>query len=157
MEGWIKLFRQLKKWEWYKDTVTFRVFIDLLLNANYEEKMWKGIKIKRGQVFTSYQTIINNIGDKTFTKQKIRTAVSHLISTHEITVLSTHKGLLITIEKYELYQSQKEKSTQLSTQNQHTIQHDVNTNIRSIRNKEERNIYSLSDFSEKELVDLYDN
>lgn len=138
MEGWIKLFRQLKDWEWYSDTVTFRVFIHLLISANYEEKKWKGITIGRGQVFTSYQHIIDEIGDESFSKQNIRTAINHLKSTGELTVLSTRNGLLINIEKYSLYQSQKEKLTDQSTDLLAPSQQTANTNIRNIRNKEEK-------------------
>jgi hypothetical protein len=33
--GYIKLYRSLLKWEWYDDSNVFRVFMHLLLTANY--------------------------------------------------------------------------------------------------------------------------
>lgn len=42
-EGWICLHRKILKWEWYQDTNTFRVFIHLLLNANWEDTKYMGM------------------------------------------------------------------------------------------------------------------
>lgn len=111
MEGWFKIDRKIVNWEWYSDTITFRVFFHLLATANYENKKWKGLSIKRGQVFSSYQSIIEGIGDFSYSKQNIRTAIKKLRKTGEITVQSTHNGLLITINKYDFYQFENIKTT----------------------------------------------
>jgi len=34
-------------WEWYDDINTKVLFIHLLIKANWKEKKWRGIKIKR--------------------------------------------------------------------------------------------------------------
>ena len=52
MSGWIKLHRKITEWEWYSDANTFRVFMHLLLTANYEDKRWRNIDVKRGQIIT---------------------------------------------------------------------------------------------------------
>lgn len=109
MEGWISLHRKIINWEWYSDDITFRVFIHLLLTANHEDNSWKGIEIHRGQTFTSYQHIIDEIGNKKLTIKKIRTAINHLKKTGEVTVKATYSGLLITITNYEDYQCAQSK------------------------------------------------
>ena len=48
--GYIKLFRQIVDWEWYDDLPTCRLFIHLLLKANYAEKAGMGRRLKEGLV-----------------------------------------------------------------------------------------------------------
>ena len=52
MSGWVKIHRQITEWEWYRDANTFRVFMHLLLSANYEDKRWRNIDVLRGQIIT---------------------------------------------------------------------------------------------------------
>lgn len=72
MEGFIKLYRQLKEWEWYKDGNTMRVFIHLLLSANHKPGRWKGIEIKRGQVLSGRKSLASELD---LTENEIRTAI----------------------------------------------------------------------------------
>ena len=51
--GYIKLYRKMTKWQWYSDEVMFRVFMHLLLTANYEPAYWRDVKIERGQTVVS--------------------------------------------------------------------------------------------------------
>ncbi len=113
MEGWISLYRKIIDWEWYSDTITFRVFFHLLLTANHKDANWKGIEIKRGQTFTSYQHIIDEIGDKNFTIKKVRCAMQKLKSTENVAVKRAGNGLLVTIVNYDLYQSAKKEMADL--------------------------------------------
>lgn len=61
MSGWIKLHRKITEWEWYSDANTFRVFMHLLLTANYEDKRWRNIDVKRGQIITGRMGACANI------------------------------------------------------------------------------------------------
>ena len=104
MEGWIKIHRSILKWEWYDDINTFRVFIHLLLTANHESKKWRGIRIRRGQMVTS----VANLGKSTgLSAQSVRTSLTKLKSTNELTIKSTNIYTIITICKYEYYQDIK--------------------------------------------------
>lgn len=101
MEGWVKILRKFVNWEWYDDINTKTVFLHLLLTANYADKNWKGIEIKRGQKITS----IKNLAKETnLSIQEVRTSLKRLKSTREITIETTNKYTLITIEKYNNYQ-----------------------------------------------------
>lgn len=101
MTGYIKLFRQMAEWEWYKDSNTKAVFLHLLLMANHTAKRWRGIEIKRGQHITSIERLADETG---LTEQNVRTAINHLKSTHELTSKSTNKWTLLTVVNYEIYQ-----------------------------------------------------
>lgn len=113
MEGWICLYKKLINWEWYQDGNTCRLFIHLLLLANYEDKTWQGQLIKRGQLITSSEHLAKDLN---LSRQQVRTAINKLKSTSEITTKSTNKYTLITIEKYEDYQAKTDKSNQQRNQ-----------------------------------------
>ena len=113
MNGYIKLFRKLLDWEWYTDGNVLRLFIHLLLKANFKDKRWKGIEIKRGQLIIGVESFGKEIG---LTRQQTKTALSKLESTQEITIKSTNKYTLVTIVKFEVYQCKDSADNQQSNQ-----------------------------------------
>lgn len=137
MNGYIKLFRKITNWEWYTDTNTFRVFIHLLLMANHEDQKWRGMVIKRGQRVTSLNHLSQELG---LSKQQIRTAISHLISTQEITCETTHKHTVITVENYDSYQGGADEDNTLANTRCNTVS-TLNKNDKNKRIKEYNNIH----------------
>lgn len=134
MEGWIKLYREMINWEWYRDTNTKIVFIHLLLLANHEESKWQGKVIRRGQTITSQAHLAKALN---ISIQQVRTSLKKLENTGEITVKPTNKFSLITIEKYDNYQSDNfENNTQDNNQSTDNQQAD---NRQLTTNKNERN------------------
>ena len=99
--GYIKLHRKLTKWEWYHNANTFRVFIHLLLTANYEPRRFEGKVIDIGQRATSISKLSKELK---LSVQSIRTALNHLKSTGELTIATTSKYTIITINNYVSYQ-----------------------------------------------------
>lgn len=110
---WIKTFRSLISWEWFTKPETLQLFIYCLLRANYEDTSWQGISIKKGSFVTSFDTL--SIETKQ-TIQQLRTNLSRLKRTKEISTKSTNKYTIITICKYEDYQELKSISDQQSDQ-----------------------------------------
>ena len=102
MDGWIKIHRKLLDWEWYDDGNVVRVFLHLLLTANFEPKNWHGITIERGQVATSVLNLANQVH---LSPKQVRTALEKLKNTNEIDTQTANKYTLITICKYDNYQS----------------------------------------------------
>ena len=51
--GFIALFRKFREWEWYKNSNTKDVFIELLLTANFKEGKFEGHDIPKGTLVTS--------------------------------------------------------------------------------------------------------
>lgn len=133
--NWIKLSRDILDWEWYSDSNTFRVFVDLLLNAQYKDTRYRGNLIKRGQLITSVDAIKQRTG---LSVQNIRTAINNLQSTGEINKQTNKHFTLITICKYDTYQDNNEEGNK-PTNNQITINQQSSNNIqegKNIRKKE---------------------
>ena len=95
--GWIKLHRKILNWEWYQDANVCRVYLHLLLTANFEERNWKGILINKGDCIFSVDGLSKELE---LTAQQIRTALNKLKSTKNITILSTSHYHRINIVKY---------------------------------------------------------
>jgi DNA replication protein DnaD len=100
-KGWLLLHRRMTEWGWYKDTNTKAVWLHILLTANFEDKEWHGIPVKRGQLITSIAHLSRDLG---ISAQSVRTAIKHLKSTKELTISTTATYTLISINKYEDYQ-----------------------------------------------------
>lgn len=100
-QGWIKLFRKFKDWEWYKDINTKTLFIEILLSANFEDKKWQGIQIHRGEYITSIEKICEEIG---LTRQQVRYSLNKLKVTNEVTIQTNKHYTLIKVNKYNDYQ-----------------------------------------------------
>jgi len=101
LNGYVKLHRQIVEWEWYADSNTFRTFLHLLISANFEDKKWQGVMIKRGQLATSIQHIADPLG---ISIQNVKTALEKLEKTGEILRQSTSKFTIITVCKFDSYQ-----------------------------------------------------
>lgn len=128
-QGWIKLHRQILEWEWYSDNNCFRLFLHLLLKANHKEKRFKGIELKIGSIVTSRDLLARETG---LSSQQIRTALSKLISTNEITSVTSSQGTIIQIVSYEKYQV----ATNEITNEQPTSNQQSTTNKNDKNNKE---------------------
>ena len=104
--GFIVLHRKIIKWEWYTDNNVFKLFLHLLLRANHEDKYWRGILVKRGQLITSIKHLSEETG---LSIKQVRTALDKLKSTGEVVSKGQSRYTLVTIEKYSDYQDKKEK------------------------------------------------
>ena len=100
-EGYIKLYRKMTKWGWYKDNNTKCVFLHLLFMACYEPYYTAGMYLQPGQIVTTFREISEQTG---ISVQSVRTAINRLKSTNEITIFSTPKNSLITVNNYSDYQ-----------------------------------------------------
>lgn len=125
MQGWIKLHRQLTKWEWYDDANTFRLFMHLLLTANHERNNWRGIDVKAGQNIVGRKKLADALK---LSERQIRTSLKKLKSTNEIAIETTNKYTLITIVNWGLYQEDEKKTTNKTTNKLPTNDQQVTTN-----------------------------
>lgn len=133
----IKLNRKILKWEWYSDPCTRDVFIHCLLKANWKPGKWKGYSYQRGQFITSLPSLASETG---FSIQNVRTAISHLKSTGELTDWSDSKVRIITVLNYDKYQS----ANRLLTDCQQTANRQLTGDQQQYKNikeyKEKKNI-----------------
>lgn len=117
-QGWIKLHRCIRSnWIWNdKPFSRGQAFLDLLLMVNHEDKkiIFNGslTEVKRGSCITS----IRKLGDKWgWSNKKVKMFLNQLQSDKMITYESNTKRTLVTIEKYDLYQSKETPKEQQST------------------------------------------
>lgn len=111
-KGYIKLDRKLLEWGWWQDEKMVKFWVWLILTANHSDKYENGVLVKRGQKLIGRKKAAKELN---FTEQSLRTMISRLKSTNEITTKSTNKYTIITILKYDDYQNYKKKSTTKST------------------------------------------
>lgn len=135
--GYIKVDRRITEWEWFNDGNVLKVWLYLLVNAQYHDTRYQGIEVKRGQLITGRKKLAERLG---MSERQIRTCLERLKSTNELTIKTTNKYSVITIVKYAYYQGIDDESDQQSDQ-----QNDQRTtnkrptndhNTRSIKNIE---------------------
>lgn len=114
-EGFVKLPRTMLEWQWLDDGNTLKVYLVLLLLANWKDTEWHGIKLKRGQLITSVKSLCARAH---MTTQQVRTALSHLTSTNEITIKKTSKFSLVTLNNYDPSEEVNNKNNNVLTTNQ---------------------------------------
>lgn len=103
MDGnYIKLSRGLLEWEWYTDINTTRLFIHMFLKANWKDGNFKGTTVPRRSFVSSIGKLSSEIG---LTEREIRTAISHLKMTGEVTSKTANRFTVFTVVKYDLYQT----------------------------------------------------
>lgn len=127
---YIYIDRNILDWGWYKNANVFRVFIHLLIIANYDKHKFENITLKRGQAATSYNSIASATG---LTYAQVRHSISNLKLTGELTVKNYPKFLVISIVNYDRYQRKKQSKSQSNdTQTRSRL-----TTIKEIKKDEE--------------------
>ena len=152
--GWIKLHRQILNWEWYSDTNTFRLFLHLLLTANFKDQKYQGKLIKKGSLLTGRDKLSYETG---LSVREVRTCFERLKSTNEIAIKSNSKGTEIQVVNYDKYQVETSETTnERPTNDQQTTT--IKEGKENKERKEKKNIPDFSDFlayaiKERPMVD----
>jgi hypothetical protein len=147
LNGYIKLFRQLKDWEWYNDKNVKIVFLDLLLSVNFKDTKWQGIEIKRGQIVIGLGKYATSLG---LSLQELRTVFSKLKKTGEITTKATNKHTIITICNFDSYQDFEDKKQAQATNEQQT-------NNKRTTNEQQQRKNVKNNKNEKNIKDIINN
>ena len=135
---YIKIDRNLKRWRWFKNKNTLIVFLTLLLDANITDHEFEGEIIHRGEVATSLATLCMSTS---LTIREVRTAISHLKTTGEVTSRSCNRYQVITIVNYDRYQDSRQAERQTNrhpSDKQATSKRQQSKNIKNDKN--EKNI-----------------
>lgn len=106
--GYIKLHRSLLKWEWYDDINVFKLFIHLLLTVNLYDEKWQGKTIKRGTRVTSYSVLSK---ETNLSMRQVRTALNKLSATQSVTIKTTPKYTVVTVNNYDKFQTATQSMT----------------------------------------------
>lgn len=150
------MFRRFLEWEWYDQTSMVRLFLHILLKANYEDKKWHGVVIKRGQLVTSFANLSAETG---LSLQVVRSCLDKLQRTGEVNKQSTSQYTIITVCKYADYQhiedvEQQTNNIKITSEQQASNKRVTNEQQqhKNIRKKEYKNIYTLSNERESDAV-----
>lgn len=169
MVGFILLHRDIIEWEWYQSPEVFRLFIHLTLKANYNDKKWQGVQVKRGQLITSIAHLSSEL---MLSQQRIRTALKKLDSSGYIKRQSTNRFTLITIVNYNKRQSidsinnkqtpplitnkQYSNNKQLTTTKEKNKRKNINNlKIKEYKEKFKKQVFEHSQYSNKVLNDFF--
>lgn len=160
-QGFIALFRQFLKWEWFTDVNTCHFFQYCLLRANPRTVTWRGQKIKRGQFISSLDKMSKETG---LTSMQIRTCINKLVKTGEITNESTTQNRVITVKNYNEYQSNNKRVTNVLTnvltngnpngtkQNLEPITNEITSKLTTNNNIDNNNnIYNISLYNREKI------
>lgn len=131
--GWVKIHRKIQDWEWYQDSKMVHLFLHFLMLANHDKGQWHGQTIERGQFITGRIELSKQTG---ITQQSIRTCITKLKLTNEITTKSTNQFTIITILKYGDYQL-KDKSSTSKLTNESTNEQPTTNHKQEVKKKEE--------------------
>ena len=93
--------QNLKSWRWYHNSYMVHLWVNLLVSANNEDGWCGMIEVKRGQLMTSLSKLSADTG---LSVRKIRTCLSNLEKSGEITEKTTNHYRIITITNYSSYQ-----------------------------------------------------
>lgn len=146
-QGWVKLSRKLIEWEWYDDNNVVKLFIHCLLKANHKDKKWRGIDIPKGSFLTSRDKLSL---ETNLSVQQVRSCLNKLKSTSEITIKTTNLNTLISIVKWNNYQSDNQQLNQQITNDQPTDNQRITTTKNDKKEKNEKNVKNIPPYEEFE-------
>ena len=149
MSGWIKLHRQIQEcflWRIKEPFDKRSAWIDLLLLMEHQNKNLmidgKIETIKRG----SYMLSIEKLCDRwMWSRNKVKRYLDVLEREHMIVTRRTNKGTLVSVVNYCIYQNQdKQGEPALEPTVELAVEPALEPQIKNIRNKEDKNIYIVS-------------
>lgn len=161
--GYIKLDRKILDWEWWGDVNTYRVFTYCLIRANWKESKFQGVDVPRGAFVTS---LANLAKFTNLSVRQVRTALEHLKSTGELTIIRHSKFSVVIVNNYIQYQDIDNQADNQLTQKRQAIDTEATTEEEYKKNnkkdkkkiKHKYGIYShvtLTDEEYQRLIDDY--
>lgn len=149
--GWVRNWRKMEDWEWYTTPNMAHLFQHLIRKANHEDKNWRGLLVKRGQVVTSLESLRIQTGIST---RSLRTCLDRMNKTGEITEKTTNRFRVITLCNYDTYQNNRQSSdkpegNQATSERQTTDKQPTTNN----NYKNYNNYKKCEGFSENQCID----
>ena len=152
MSGYIKLYRDLKKWKWADCPSAVSLWIHILCGAYWEDGYYRGVLIKRGQYPTTTTQLAEEVG---IHRHTVRAWLKKFEEDKQISIKSTNKFSLINVINYDKFQSVEEKTIQQTVQQtvQQTIQQIVQPiNLKEIKEDKEIKEYIYSGADNKAIA-----
>lgn len=148
MSDYIKIKRSILEWEWYKNINTCRLFIHMLLKANWKDGKFQGKTIERGSFISSLKKLAE---ETQLTENEVRTAIRHLKMTGELTSKAHNKYTIFTVVNYDKYQANDKQTDKQPTNNEQTN----NNLMTTIEEKKELEEGKKNNSNYQEIITLY--
>lgn len=145
--GFVKIYRSLLKWEWYDDINTKVVFLHLLLTVSITDSKWHGITVKRGSRVASYAVLAK---ETKLTERQVRTSISHLEMTGELTRHKYSNFTVFAINNYDKFQQMTRETTGQRQGNDKATTGQRQQYKKVKEEKEEKEIYLLTGKNQSE-------
>lgn len=100
MESCIVLTQAFREWEWYDDMNTAKLYLHLLLRANTENRAWRGLDVKRGELVSNPRKLAIESG---LSEGSVRTSLKKLKRTKYVAWVSFKGDNIYHINHYEDY------------------------------------------------------
>lgn len=154
--GFIKLKRNIVNWRWFHNHKTFKMYIFLLCHANICDVPFENIIIKKGQCLTSLDSLSKQTN---LSIQEVRTTLKNLKSTNDITVESTSKYTLITVNDDMALNLNTNSKTSINQtiNNQSAINYQQYNNNKNNNNKNNKNENTSNHSDTQIVVDMFCN
>ena len=110
-EGYIRIARDIEDWRWSDEPVMMYFWIRILLMANWKDKEWHDKVVKRGSFIT---TVANLSTQLNLSVKQVRTCLDRLRAGGEVKTDTSNNHTVITICKYDDYQSPTANEWQMS-------------------------------------------
>jgi hypothetical protein len=100
--GYIKIYRDIRDWEWFTSNSHYVLFTKILYIVNYEDKKWQNLTIKRGQFVSSTKNLATyaNLSEST-----VKRVLNDFEESGEISREPTKFYTVYTINKFNEWQS----------------------------------------------------
>lgn len=105
--SFIKIDRNIVRWQWFQKPNHLVVWLYILASANYQDGNFQGVEIKRGEIAISYSQLAKSTG---LSVQKVRTVIDHFVATGELTRRGYHDFTVLTVVNYDKYQTKRANS-----------------------------------------------
>jgi len=139
-DTWFKCYRSLLNWEWYNDINVKVLFIHLLLIVNIESQRKRNVYIPSGSIDRTYEQLVSETG---LTMQQLRTAISKLKSTGEITVEQHPNFSVFSVVQWGKFQGKQQQINRRNNSRATAEQQQINSlNKNNKEYKEIKNICS---------------
>jgi hypothetical protein len=104
-KGYFLLHRKITEWEWFDDPKSVSLWIYILAKTNFEESVYRGQTIKRGQAVFGRKKAAEQTG---LTEKEVRTRLKRFEDSGQIYVKRASKRAsnfsIISVYNYEQYQ-----------------------------------------------------
>jgi len=151
-DSWVKNYRKIKKWQWYKKPTYSHLWQHLLREAEFRLKFnINGQKVERGQVDFSLRQLSQETGISLSVVRRILKVLENGTEISTVKRGKNHRDLtIISITNYDLYQSTDNEETQQTAQlrnSRGTVEEQLRHNPKKLKNNKNKDIYTQTEAS----------